>query len=574
MRLRRRTKGDSELEGLLAGEDPAEGSEPGETGEGGAAAAHARTGVNRTVWVMAIVAVLSLAAGVILSRFVISPAQAAAEAEPPAAGPITVPVESRVLSSDIVARGDALYDDAVSVTLETGDLGGPAVVTGAVPVVGAEVAAGGVILEVTGRPVIVLPGELPVYRTMRVGVSGPDVQQLQAALNSLGIDAGTSGTYDAQTASAVEALFARAGYPAPAPPEGASEALTSAEDSVRSAEDNLAQANAALTEAKKGATQAERVSADNAVNSAQRALDSAKACVNAPATVDPDTGLELPKDCPSVADAEDALRLAKAQRDETLAAPDTSSQVSMRDAAQRSLDDANATLAQARLDVLTPLPASEVAFVSNLPRRVDSVSVQRGSIVSGEVMTISGATLEIVADISDADAALVTVGATATMVVGDATLAATVVEINATPTKTSNPGDGSDTGQDTTNDGRTELVLNPVDLTEEQRSQIVGMNVRITIPVSSTNGEVMAVPVAALTAGAGGETRVEVMRPGADTPELVVVTTGLSADGYAEITSADGELEVGDLVVVGQSNGTAGEDESAASESESASAEG
>ena len=63
-----------------------------------------------------------------------------------------------MLSSDSVARGDALYDDAVSVTLETGDLGGPAVVTGAVPVVGAEVAAGGVILEVTGRPVIVLPG--------------------------------------------------------------------------------------------------------------------------------------------------------------------------------------------------------------------------------------------------------------------------------------------------------------------------------------------------------------------------------------------------------------------------------
>ena len=29
-----------------------------------------------------------------------------------------------------------------------------------------------------GRPVIVLPGDLPVYRTLRVGVSGPDVIQL------------------------------------------------------------------------------------------------------------------------------------------------------------------------------------------------------------------------------------------------------------------------------------------------------------------------------------------------------------------------------------------------------------
>lgn len=79
-----------------------------------------------------------------------------------------------------------------------------------------------------------------------------------------------------------------------------------------------------------------------------------------------------------------------------------------------------------------------------------------------------------------------------------------------------------------------------------------GSNVRITIPVSSTDGEVMAVPLAALTQGPGGESRVEVLDDGAKTPRLVIVETGLAAGGYAEITPVNGDLEIGDRVVVGQ----------------------
>ncbi|WP_234417505.1 hypothetical protein [Miniimonas sp. S16] len=559
------------------GSTPAERGEPGEANEtdvlaelrpDGApalspdarrSAAQARTPVNRTVWVMAIVAVVSLAAGIVLSRFVISPAQAAAEVAPPEAGPITVEVERRALSSDVVARGDAVYDDAVSLTIETGDLGGPAVVTGAVPEVGAEVAAGRVLLEIAGRPVVVLPGDLPVYRTLRSGVSGPDVVQLQGALASLGIDGGSSGTYDAATADAVAQLFTQAGYPAPEPPEGSREALTAAEEGVRSAEDALAQARAAVTQVGRGATSSERIAADNAVNAAQRTLDDATSCANAAAPIDPETGQALPKEpcATSVADAQDALRLAKAQRDEALAAPDTSAEIASRDAAERALGDAQAALAQAQQDVLTPLPASEVAFVANLPRRVDSVAVQRGSTINGPVMSISGATVEIVANVADADAALLAVGQGASLAVGEETLPATIAEINATPTRGAAATGGGD-GQDSTASGRTEVVLHPTELTEEQRTALVGTNVRVTIPVSSTAGEVLAVPIAALTAGAGGETRVEVLRDGATTPELVVVTLGLSAEGYAEITSSEAPLAEGDLVVVGQSDGASG----------------
>ncbi|QAY64515.1 hypothetical protein ET495_16315 [Xylanimonas allomyrinae] len=81
-------------------------------------------------------------------------------------------------------------------------------------------------------------------------------------------------------------------------------------------------------------------------------------------------------------------------------------------------------------------------------------------------------------------------------------------------------------------------------------------NVRVRVSVGSTQGAVLAVPVAALTAGPGGESRVEVQRAkGTETElvtELVTVTTGLAAEGFVEIVSADGDLEAGDLVVVGR----------------------
>ncbi|PWD52411.1 hypothetical protein C8046_06515 [Serinibacter arcticus] len=520
--------------------------------------------MNRTVWVVAAVAVVALGAGMLLSRFVISPAQAAADAEPPEPGLITVPVELRALSSDVVARGDARYDDAVDVTVETSDLGGPAVVTGAVPEVGTQVDAGTVVLEVAGRPVIALPGGFPVYRTLRSGATGPDVIQLRDALNALGLEAGSGESYDGTVAGAVQRLYANAGYPAPAPPEGTEESLEMARESLRSATSTLASAQAALATAGAGKPQSERLQLDNAVNAAQRDLDAARACANAPAPVDPETGQTLPKEpCPtSVASAEEAVTLARAQRSEGLAAPDTSAEVASRDAAQTSLDDARDALATAELDVLTPMPASEVLFVGSLPRRVDSVAIERGSTINGPVMSISGATLEIAANLAQADADLLTAGQAAELLLDDVPIPATVAEIGAAA-PTDGGGDGGDGGSGDEGAGggdgasgaaagRSQVVLLPGELSEEQRTALAGSNVRIRIPVSSTAGDVLAVPVAALTAGPGGETRVEVLRSGEEEPELVVVTTGLTASGYAEIVSSETPLAEGDRVVVGR----------------------
>ena len=66
----------------------------------------------------------------------------------------------------------------------------------------------------------------------------------------------------------------------------------------------------------------------------------------------------------------------------------------------------------------------------------------------------------------------------------------------------------------------------------------------------------LAVPVAAISVGADGESRVEVERnegDGPDAVEIVKVTVGLTAEGYAEITPVEaGALQRGDRVVVGE----------------------
>jgi hypothetical protein len=501
------------------------------------------SGSARTIWIMALVAVVSLAAGLGLSRLIVSPAEAAAEAAPPQARPITVPVERRVLANDVVLRGDVVYEDPVDVTVETGDLGGPAIVTGAVPEVGATVEAGSVLLEVAGRPVIALTGALPVYRTLRAGASGPDVVQLKEALAGLGIGAGDPAdpVYDAATARAVAQLYNRVGYPAPSPGDEVEDGVELARDAVESAEETVRLARAELTTASRGtATHAERVRLQAAVDTAVVVLDEARAACAADPTA-----------CRAsdVTAAEGALATAVAERDGAGEAPDTSSQRAAVTAAERELARARAELTSAQSDALTPMPAGEVVYLSTMPRRVDAVTVERGATLTGTAaLSVSGATLQVRGAVPDSDAGLLQVGAAVTIALPDDG------EVPGTITAVGGEDPEADAGADAERTaGRTQVVVTPGQLTEEQRTALQGQNVRVSAPVSSTAGEVLAVPLAALTAGPGGEARVELLD--GDTSTLVEVTTGLAADGFVEVTAVDGTLEAGDRVVVGKDSG-------------------
>jgi hypothetical protein len=484
---------------------------------------------NRLIWVIAAASIVSLIAGLLVGRFVVSPADAAAGSGPPDAGLITVPVEFGELSNDVTIRGEVAYADPVEVRVDTSAISGPAVVTGQVPEAGVELTSLAVALEIAGRPVIVLPGELPSYRTLRSGVSGPDVVQFKTAMRAVGLDAGdpASNVFDSTAANAVSALYAQAGYPLPEPVEGAADAVRAAQDGIRSADQSLTQAKADLASARAGASAVEIRESDNAVASARRELDAAKSS-------DPVDGV-------IVANLEDALGLAQLRRQEVGAPRDVSAERSAVDSATAQLADAQTALACAQEDVLPTLPAGEVLYLTELPRRVDAVTAVRGSVLEGAAMTVSGASLGLSGSAAEADATLLAAGDEASFELPDGAEHRAVISAV-------NPG--------TDEEPRWTVELTPDPLSPEQVAQLQGSNVRVSIAVGATEGEVLSVPLAALSAGTGGESRIEVVdgdpRDGEDAEtRLVVVETGLAASGAVEVRPVDGDLAEGDLVVVG-----------------------
>jgi peptidoglycan hydrolase-like protein with peptidoglycan-binding domain len=415
------------------------------------------------------VAALSLGVGVAAGSRITSPEDAAAKTAPPKASQITVPVEKKALASKVVARGDASFDGAVNIRVETSGLTTAAVVTGKVPTVGSTLKEGKALLEIAGRPVIGLAGVLPMYRSLAPGSKGPDVLQLEQTLDRLGFDPGTvDSKYDSNTAHAVEELYQAAGYDAPEPGEQLTQAVDGAKKNVDQLKNALRQAERTLKQAKAGPGKKDVSVEQAAVNDAKSALD-----------------------------------------------------------------DAEAALADARSKAGTPLPVSEVVFVKTLPRRVDDVKVERGGTVNGVVMSASGASLVVTIKVDAQTKELLKAGMTASLDLGDGTI------VPATIRRISKNADQYD------------VVVAPKSLTPHALELLRDANVRVTIPVKSTNGKVLAVPVAALSAGPDGGSRVEVQRDGKT--ELVPVKVGLSADGYAEVTPiGDTKLGEGDQVVVGK----------------------
>ncbi len=159
-----------------------------------------------------------------------SPEQVVAEAEPPAAAPITATVQQRVLRQQLTLQGTVLPRHEERVEVDASSVQGRPVVT-ELPVSGDdEVQEGMLLAEVAGRPVFALYGEKPMYRTLRHGMEGEDVVQLQRALARLGYDTGgDDGIFGANTAAAVRQFYADRGYEAPARVLGSPESLAEPE---------------------------------------------------------------------------------------------------------------------------------------------------------------------------------------------------------------------------------------------------------------------------------------------------------------------------------------------------------
>lgn len=179
----------------------------------------------RRITALAVVAfvIVAVAGAVLLTLYIKSPAQQAAETRAPVTTQLTVPVVRTVLSTTVL--GQAVVDPPKEVSpsnIGSSATGSPnenvqKVVTRIFHGTGSYVGEGQVILEVAGRPFFALAGSVPAYRNLVPGETGQDVLQLQADLAALGFGSGgdIAGTYGPGTSAAVTAFYNFIGYSVP-----------------------------------------------------------------------------------------------------------------------------------------------------------------------------------------------------------------------------------------------------------------------------------------------------------------------------------------------------------------------
>src|SRR5215470_2592091 len=157
-----------------------------------------------------IMSVVGLATTVVIE----SPADVAAESATPPATTLTALARWQVLREAITVPGIVRSSRRITVL---GRAPYATVTVTKLPVKsGDRVRPGQVIAEIDGRPVILLRGRLPAYRELHVGDHGPDVAQLQRALQSLGYaDFDPPGSFGQSTAFALLLFYRHLGYDAP-----------------------------------------------------------------------------------------------------------------------------------------------------------------------------------------------------------------------------------------------------------------------------------------------------------------------------------------------------------------------
>jgi multidrug efflux pump subunit AcrA (membrane-fusion protein) len=581
------------------------------------------------------IAVASAGAGIVIGSQLKSPADAAAERTAPIASTITVPVELRRLVSTLVVSGQIQYIEPTTVRLAgaVGTSGGDTQVVTRIPELDSELVEGGVLVEISGRPVFALQGELPMYRQLTPGASGPDVLQLETALERLGFEPGTvDEQYDAATEAALDAFYEARGFASEGPSDTQRAALNDARTAVAQAEEGVRKANLDLANGASNVSQSEKLAAQQDVARAEAAVPAAQAsadrenqtaaqntqtatalrdnataqrdtqrqlveAASVPGAVNPDTGeaytdVEISllqqqlnafeeelitaeqalntaaadqqavatRVAAEVADAKGQLDLARARLNDLLKPADTTALREAVTAAEEVLGAAETSLAELEAETGTIVPAGEIVFLPILPTNVTALNAQLGAPPpTDQLAQVSSTDTEVIGRVSKADSELITPGTTVTIELRDFGIetAGSVVEVRA-PSASADPND-PDGGFSDPGDDRPEVVVVPDDASLIR--DFIGASVRISVTVSATADEVLAVPVAAISVGPDGTSRIEVERERArgtreGVTEIVEVSVGLAAQGYAEITPLGGAaVEAGDRVVVGVETG-------------------
>ncbi|MGW2558421.1 peptidoglycan-binding protein [Streptomyces sp. NPDC001514] len=484
----------------------------------------------RWVAAMTVGAALAAVAGVAASMVIKSPAQAAAEAGPPPADVLTAVVENRVLQETVILRGTVTAGQTVAITptVSGGEGAGTPVVTKLAVGSRDVVSAGNVLLEVSGRPVFVLEGGLPVYRDLKPGAEGDDVAQLQQALRKLGHGTGSdpAGSFGTGTKTALNAFYASIGYdPLPAQADGGA-AVKAAQESVTGARRALEDARDALRE---GAAHDQGPAAAGATTAGSSTAGATTAGSSTAGSDGEGTDGEGTKAGTTGSDLRKAV-----------------------DRAEEDLAEAQESLAAAQAADGPMLPAGEVVFLKGFPARVDSVSGGVGSPVSGPVMTVSAGALVVEGLLQQHQKGMVRAGQKVQILSELSGVTATakvqsVAESMDTGRDRARSQDAGDEGSATGRPGYA-LVVRP---DQPLDAKLAGQDVRLTIEAASTDGKALVVPITAISAGADGKSTVTVVTAGGGT-RRVEVRPGTTGDGYVEIVPVgSGALSEGDTVVTG-----------------------
>lgn len=152
--------------------------------------------------------------GVFLGDYFETPEEATLRQSPEVV-PVTDPLQREVLERTLRFRAATAPAERSAPRFAAATAG--RIVTDVFAVAGQEIRSGEVLLEVEGRPVIVLTGSFPGWRDLTWPMpAGRDISQLQSALAELDLyQDEVDGKYEASTLRAVFALYDSIGYDPP-----------------------------------------------------------------------------------------------------------------------------------------------------------------------------------------------------------------------------------------------------------------------------------------------------------------------------------------------------------------------
>jgi len=446
---------------------------------------------------VAIGAVTMSAIGLVASGFIESPLQVASQAAPPAPSVLTATVRWQVLRSTVVFGGRVSAGKTIDVTASAPY---STVIVTRMPVrTGQRVWPGDLLTEVDGRPVFALQGMLPAYRDLREGDTGPDVTQLQRALERLGYaDFDPRGYFGESTELALALFYRHLGYAAPIdrterrpaadpPPSGTS--IRPASTGIRSASTGI------------------RPTADPPPSSTS---------IRPAGTGIPLSGTGVP---PSAA-------------------------WHPRATGNRPGGRWSASAGHQSEPAEAYLPISEVVYIPASSALVVSVNARAGTVVTGgPVIRLATGAPTVTGKLGRYQARLVRAGMTARITSAGLRLAryGVVTYVGSYPVRNGKVS-GSGAGYPVAVSG-----LRPLP------QHLIGAKVRLTLLIAATSRPVLAVPLAAIAPAASRSAQV-IRIAGGGRKVRVKVVTGVSAGGLVAVRPATpGALAAGDRVVIGLS---------------------